>query len=83
MARLFVSFSQPGNERVFREALSQHQILETQQGQLPDTLFDLAILDLASFLRLRESLRERRQTLSPALMPVMVLLQQAQTTRVR
>jgi len=83
LARLFVSFSQPGNERVFREALSQHQILETQQGQLPDTLFDLAILDLASFLRLRESLRERRQTLSPALMPVMVLLQQAQTTRVR
>ena len=83
MARLFVSLSQPGNERVFREALSQHQILEGQQGDLPDTLFDLAILDLASFLRLRDSLKQRRQAQSPALMPVMVLLQQTQTSRVR
>ncbi len=83
MARLFVSLSQPDNTRIFGESLPQHEILQTPPGELPEALFDLAILDLATFVRLRENLRKRRQAVSPALMPVMVLLQQSQTQRVR
>lgn len=83
MARLFVSFGQPGNEQVIRDALSEHQIILANGVSLPDASFDLAILDMASFLRLRESLNHHRQASSPSLVPVMLLLQQDQAVRVQ
>lgn len=83
MARLLVALSQPGNEQVFRESLSQHDIVECRGDILPEEAFDLAIVDMPSFQRLRHSLRARREHSSPALLPVMALLQKSQASKIR
>ena len=83
MARLLISLSQPGNDKIFRDALAQHRIIDTNGDELPAEPFDLAILDMVSFLKLRESLRNRRQASRPDLVPVMVMLPQPQAPKVR
>ncbi len=75
MARLLLSLSQPGIKQVFHQTLLQHEIIETSGSGLPGEPFDVAVLDLASFLLLRLDLQARRSESAPMLLPVLLLLQ--------
>lgn len=83
MARLFVSLGQTGNERVFRDVLPDHALEFSRSGRLPEEPFDVAILDLTTFTRLRRDLRALRRLNAPTLVPVLLLLHQSQMGQVR
>lgn len=83
MARLFVSLGHTGNERVFREVLPDHELEFSRSGRLPEEPFDVAVLDLTTFTRLRRDLRALRRLNAPAVLPVLLILQQNQMGQVR
>ncbi|MEX0604869.1 MAG: GGDEF domain-containing protein [Marinobacter sp.] len=83
MARLLVSLTQPGNKQVFHESLPQHEVIEASGSCLPDESFEIAVVDLTTFLLLRKDLQTRRSEFAPALLPVLLLLQRDQAPWVR
>ncbi|BES70590.1 hypothetical protein RE428_16080 [Marinobacter nanhaiticus D15-8W] len=83
MARLFVSLGHTGNERIFRDVLPDHDLEFSRSGRLPEEPFDVAVLDLTTFTRLRRDLRALRRLNAPAVLPVLLILQQSQMGQVR
>ncbi|WP_148863548.1 putative bifunctional diguanylate cyclase/phosphodiesterase [Marinobacter fonticola] len=83
MARLFVSVGHTGNERIFRDVLPDYALDFSKSGRLPETPFDIAVLDLNAFSRLRQDLSALRRLNAPIVLPVLLILRESQMAQVR